>query len=52
MCIRDRVYTDRHMNCVVEALKRIAARKEEIKGLKIVYEAPVLRHFSARFELL
>lgn len=52
LAIPRRVYTDRHMNCVVEALKRIAARKEEIKGLKIVYEAPVLRHFSARFELL
>jgi tryptophanase len=52
LAIPRRVYTDRHMNFVADALKNIAVRKEEIKGLKLVYEAPVLRHFSARFEMI
>ncbi|MGI9860136.1 tryptophanase [Moorella naiadis] len=52
LAIPRRVYTDRHMDLVVRAFRAIAARKERIPGLRLVYEAPVLRHFTARFEML
>jgi tryptophanase len=45
-----RVYTASHLAYVAEALGGIAARKETVKGLRIVEEPRFLRHFSARFE--
>jgi tryptophanase len=30
----------------------VAARAQELRGLRIVQEAPTLRHFTARFEPL
>lgn len=50
LAIPRRVYTDRHMDFVVRTFKRIVARKESLTGLSMVYEAPVLRHFTARYE--
>jgi len=52
LAIPRRVYTDRHMDVVARALAAIAKRKDRIHGMKLVYEAPVLRHFTARFEPL
>ncbi|MEW6228983.1 MAG: tryptophanase, partial [Bacillota bacterium] len=52
LAIPRRVYTDRHMDAVARALAAIARRKDQIKGMKLVSEAPVLRHFTARFERL
>lgn len=52
LAIPRRVYTDRHMDIVVGALCNIAERKDKIRGLRLVYEAPVLRHFTAVFERL
>lgn len=52
LAIPRRVYTDRHMDVVARALAAIARRKDRIRGMKLVYEAPVLRHFTARFEPL
>ena len=52
LAIPRRVYTDRHMDMVVETMKNIVARKDTVRGLKLVYEAPVMRHFTARFERL
>jgi tyrosine phenol-lyase len=45
-----RVYTQSHMDYVVEALTEIFAERKTLRGLKIVQEPPVLRHFTARFE--
>ena len=47
-----RVFTDRHMDMVVRALRNTRERRDEIRGLKLIYEAPVLRHFTAEFERL
>jgi len=50
LAIPRRVYTDRHMEVVALSFARIMEKKEEIRGLKIVYESPTLRHFLSRME--
>ena len=47
-----RVYTQAHMDVVVEAVARVYQRRKEIKGLKMAYEPEYLRFFQARFEPL
>lgn len=45
-----RMYTQAHMDAVAEALARIAARREQVRGYRIVDAPELLRHFTARFE--
>ncbi len=45
-----RVYTMSHLEYVVEVAKAVWRRRESVRGLRITYEAPMLRHFTARFE--
>jgi len=52
LAIPRRVYTQSHIDYVVEAILEVSARKEAIRGLEIVEEPPFLRHFSARFRPL
>ncbi|RKZ11162.1 tyrosine phenol-lyase, partial [bacterium] len=52
LAIPRRVYTQSHIDYVVEAILRVAERKEEIHGMKITQQAPMLRHFTARFDRL
>jgi tyrosine phenol-lyase len=47
-----RVYTQAHMDVVVEAVACVYERRNEIHGLKMVYEPEYLRFFQARFEPL
>jgi tryptophanase len=49
LAIPRRVYTDRHMDVVADGVIRISKRKESIRGLKIIWEPKVLRHFLAKF---
>jgi tyrosine phenol-lyase len=51
LAIPRRVYTDNHLELVVWGLKELWAKRESLTGLRISYEAPILRHFTARFEL-
>lgn len=44
-----RVYTQSHMDYVCEAIAELYKRRRELRGLRIVEEPAVLRHFSARF---
>ena len=50
LAIPRRVYTTMHMNYVAESIISLYKNRDQIKGLKIVYEAPLLRHFTARLE--
>jgi tyrosine phenol-lyase len=49
LAIPRRVYTQSHIDYVVEAILEVNERKEQIRGLEIIEEPPFLRHFSARF---
>lgn len=49
LAIPRRVYTQSHIDYVAEIFEIINKQKDKIRGLKMVYEAPVLRHFTARF---
>jgi tryptophanase len=51
LAIPRRVYTNNHMDVVAAALKNIYDRRDTIRtGLKIVYEAPIMRHFTVALE--
>jgi tryptophanase len=52
LAIPRRVYTQSHIDYVVEAILEVNARKQEIRGMEIVEAPPFLRHFSARFRPL
>jgi tryptophanase len=47
-----RVYTRSHIDYVVEAMRYLAHTANQIKGVRMVWQAPALRHFTARFERL
>ena len=47
-----RVYTQSHVDFMVEAIVETHRRREEIGGFRFSYQAPVLRHFTAEFEPL
>ncbi len=50
LAIPRRVYTTEHMRYVAESVIQLERESDRLKGLKIVHEAPVLRHFTARLE--
>jgi tryptophanase len=52
LAIPRRVYTQSHLDYVADILAKIAARKNQVRGLKITYAPELLRHFTARFEPL
>jgi len=52
LAIPRRVYTNNHMDFIVWGLKKVWERRNELKGLKIKYEAEIMRHFTATFEQL
>ena len=47
-----RVYTQAHMDVVVEAVASVYERRNEIRGLEMVHEPEYLRFFQARFQPL
>ena len=53
LAIPRRVYTFSHLDYVAKEVSRfIKSRGSSLKGLKITYAPPKLRHFSAHFEWL
>jgi tryptophanase len=52
LAIPRRVYTQSHVDYAVEAILAVHERRNGIGGMRIVEQAPFLRHFTARFEPL
>jgi tryptophanase len=52
LAIPRRVYTKSHIDYVVECIEAVFRKREALKGMRIVYEPPMLRHFTARFAFL
>ncbi len=49
LAIPRRVYTQSHIDYVVEIILEVFKNRKNIKGYEITYEAPMLRHFTAKF---
>jgi tryptophanase len=52
LAIPRRVYTNMQISYVAESIAELYQRRDLVHGLAMIYEAPVLRHFTARFEEL
>ncbi len=52
MAIPRRVYTQSHIDYVVEVFAELIKHKDKVKGYEIVWEPEFLRHFTARFKPL
>lgn len=53
LAIPRRVYTNNHMDVIAVALKNVFDRREEIRrGVRIAWEAPLMRHFTVQLERL
>src|SRR5215813_3436734 len=50
LAIPRRVYTQSHIDYVVEVILEVWHKREQIQGLRLTYEAPFLRHFTAKLE--
>lgn len=49
LAIPRRVYTQSHMDYVIECFEELYAQRESLRGMSITWEPPMLRHFTARF---
>ncbi len=53
LCICRRTYTNNHMDVIAAALKNVYDRRHEItRGVKIVWETELMRHFTVQLEPL
>jgi tyrosine phenol-lyase len=50
LAIPRRVYTQSHIDYVVEVVCDVWRERDRLRGYRFAYQAPVLRHFTARFE--
>jgi Tryptophanase len=52
LAIPRRVYTQSHVDYVVEAILNVWERRAAVRGYRFLEQAPFLRHFTARFASL
>lgn len=50
LAIPRRVYTQSHIDYVAEVIIDVFKNREKLQGFEFTYEAPMLRHFTARFK--
>lgn len=50
LALPSRVYTQSHVDYVVEVVLEIFSRRDSVSGLRMTYKAPFLRQFTSRFE--
>jgi tryptophanase len=47
-----RVYTQSHFDYVLEVIEQVYKKRKSLPGFRFTYQAPFLRHFTARFEVV
>jgi tryptophanase len=52
LAIPRRVYTQSHVDYLVEVILEVFRKRDQIRGMRLTYEAPFLRHFTAHLEFL
>jgi tryptophanase len=52
LAVPRRVYTQSHVDYMIEMIRYLAGHLGELRGYAFTYQAPVLRHFTARFKPL
>lgn len=52
LAIPRRVYTQSHIDYVVEVIINVYNRRESLRGMKITYQPDTLRHFTCHFEFI
>lgn len=52
LAIPRRVYTQSHIDYLIEIITEVYNNRKKLKGYEITYEAPMLRHFTAQFKPL
>ena len=52
LAVPRRTYTQSHIDYVIEICAAVAQRASTLRGYRITWEPPTLRHFTARFEEL
>ncbi len=50
LAIPRRVYTQSHVDYVIEVMEEVYRDRESLRGFEIAWQAPSLRHFTARFQ--
>ena len=50
LAIPRRVYTQSHIDYVIEVIRAVADHASQLRGMRIVEQPSALRHFTARFE--
>jgi len=50
LAIPRRVYTQSHIDYVVEVILEVWKHRDRIPGMHLTFEAPFLRHFTAHLE--
>jgi tryptophanase len=50
LAIPRRVYTQSHIDYLVEVILEVWRKREGIRGMRLTFEAPFLRHFTAQLE--
>ena len=50
LAIPRRTYTQSHIDYVIEIITEVWQRRSQIRGLRLTYEPPFLRHFTAKLE--
>lgn len=52
LAIPRRVYTQSHIDYLTEIIIEVFKNRSKLRGYKIIYETPMLRHFTAKFQPL
>ncbi len=52
LAIPRRVYTQSHIDYVIECFESVYKNRDNLKGCRITWEPPQLRHFTAHFKML